>query len=72
MLGQAKRQCSVNPETSWVYNPDVPCYAYDPEMAIPSLRKPAIPIEDGKMLDANGNQLQLKLPMARIPTKSAS
>lgn len=24
MLGQAKRLCSIFPETSWVYNPDVP------------------------------------------------
>ena len=34
MLGQAKRLCSVFPETSWVYNPDVPCYDYNVDTAI--------------------------------------
>ncbi|MEZ4613548.1 MAG: ABC transporter substrate-binding protein, partial [Caldilineaceae bacterium] len=34
MLGQAKRLCSVFPETSWAYTPDVECYPYDPAKAI--------------------------------------
>jgi peptide/nickel transport system substrate-binding protein len=61
MLGQAKRQCSVFPETSWVYEPDVPCYEYDPEMAIAKFEEAGYTYQDDKMLDADGNQLTLKL-----------
>ena len=39
MLGQAKRICSIYPETSWVYNPDVPCYDYDTKKAHRCLRQ---------------------------------
>jgi peptide/nickel transport system substrate-binding protein len=34
MLGQARRQCSIYADTSWVYNPDVPCYEYDPKKSL--------------------------------------
>jgi peptide/nickel transport system substrate-binding protein len=61
MLGQAKRQCSVFPETSWVYNPDVPCYEYDPEKAIAAFETAGYTYENDQMLDADGNQLTLKL-----------
>ncbi len=61
MLGQAKRQCSIYPETSWVYNPDVPCYDYDPEKAKEEFAKAGYTFQDGKMLDKDGNQLSLKL-----------
>ncbi len=61
MLGQAKRQCSIYPETSWVYNPDVPCYDYDPEKAKEEFAKAGYTFQDGKMLDKDDNQLKLKL-----------
>lgn len=60
-LGQAKRMCSVYPETSWVYNPDVPCYEYDPNKAIEAFAKAGYTFQDGKMLDENGEQLKLSL-----------
>jgi len=61
MLGQAKRLCSVYPETSWVYNPDVECYAYDPDKAIELMTEAGYTYQDEKMLDENGEQLKLKL-----------
>jgi peptide/nickel transport system substrate-binding protein len=61
MLGQAKRQCSVFPETSWVYNPDVPCYDYDPEQAIAEFEEAGYTYDGERMVDADGNQLTLKL-----------
>lgn len=61
MLGQAKRICSVFPETSWAYNPDVPCYEYDPDKAIEEFTEAGYTFEDGKLLDENGEQLTLKL-----------
>lgn len=61
MLGQAKRLCSLYPDTSWVYNPDVPCYDFDPELAIQTFAEAGYTFEDGKMLDTDGNQLTLKL-----------
>jgi peptide/nickel transport system substrate-binding protein len=61
MLGQAKRLCSSYPETSWVYNPDVPCYEYDPDKAIAEFEEAGYTFQDGKMLDENGEQLTLKL-----------
>jgi len=61
MLGQAKRLCSVFPETSWVYNPDVECYSYDPDKAIKLMTEAGYTYQDEKMLDENGEQLKLKL-----------
>jgi peptide/nickel transport system substrate-binding protein len=61
MKGQAKRLCSVFPETSWVYNADVPCYEYDPDKALEEFAKAGYTLEDGKLLDKNGEQLKLKL-----------
>lgn len=63
MLGTAKRQCSVFPETSWVYNPDVPCYDFDPEAAKAAFAEAGYTYDEGsnQMLDADGNQLSLKL-----------
>lgn len=61
MLGQAKRLCSAYPETSWVYNPDVPCYEYDPDKAIAEFEQAGYTFQDGKMLDENGQQLTLTL-----------
>jgi peptide/nickel transport system substrate-binding protein len=61
MLGQAKRMCSAYPETSWVYNPDVPCYDYDVEMAKAEFAKAGYTFQDGKMLDKDGQQLELNL-----------
>lgn len=34
MLGQARRMCSIYADTLWVYNPDVPCYDYDPKKSL--------------------------------------
>jgi peptide/nickel transport system substrate-binding protein len=61
MLGQAKPLCSIYPETSWVYNPDVPCYKYDPQQALAEFAKSGYTLKDGKLLDKNGQQLKLKL-----------
>jgi peptide/nickel transport system substrate-binding protein len=61
MLGQAKRLCSVFPETSWAYNPDVPCYEYDPDKALEAFAEAGYIFEDDKLLDENGEQLKLKL-----------
>jgi peptide/nickel transport system substrate-binding protein len=61
MLGQAKRLCSVFPETSWIYNADVPCYEYDPDKALDEFAEAGYTFEDGKLLDENGEQLKLKL-----------
>lgn len=63
MLGQAKRLCSVFPETSWVYNPDVECYAYDPERAIELMQEAGYTYDAAanQLLDENGDQLSLKL-----------
>ncbi|GAB4416080.1 MAG: peptide-binding protein [Anaerolineae bacterium] len=61
MLGQAKRLCGPYPETSWVYNPDIPCYDYDVEKAKESFAKAGYTFQDGKMLDKDGQQLKLKL-----------
>lgn len=61
MLGQAKRLCSVFPETSWVYNPDVPCYEYDPDGALVEFAEAGYTFQDGKLLDESGEQLKLTL-----------
>ncbi|MEZ4734115.1 MAG: ABC transporter substrate-binding protein [Caldilineaceae bacterium] len=61
MLGQAQRLCSVFPETSWVYNPDVPCYEYDTEKALAEFAEAGYTMQDGQLVDANGDQLTLKL-----------
>jgi peptide/nickel transport system substrate-binding protein len=61
MLGQAKRICSIYPETSWVYTPDVPCYDYDKDQAIALMEEAGYTYQDGKMLDEKGQQLTLKL-----------
>lgn len=61
MLGQARRQCSVYPETSWVYNPDVPCYDYDVDQALAEFAAAGYTFDGTTMLDADGNPLTLKL-----------
>jgi peptide/nickel transport system substrate-binding protein len=61
MLGQAKRLCSVYPETSWVYNPDVPCYDYNVEQAIAEFAEAGFTLDGETMVDAEGNPLTLKL-----------
>ncbi len=63
MLGQAKRLCSIFPETSWAYNPDVECYEYNIDEAIASFEAAGYTYDAdaNQMLDADGNQLTLKL-----------
>jgi len=61
MLGQGQRLCSVFPETSWVYNPDVPCYEYNIDDALASFEKAGYTLEDDKLVDADGEQLSLRL-----------
>jgi peptide/nickel transport system substrate-binding protein len=61
MLGQAKRLCSIYPDTSWVYNPDVPCYDYDPDKAIAEFVQAGYHVQDGLIVDDAGKQLHLKL-----------
>jgi peptide/nickel transport system substrate-binding protein len=59
MLGQARRICSPYADTSWVYNPDVPCYDYDPDKAVELLAEAGYTLQDDKMVDENGEQLKL-------------
>lgn len=61
MLGQAQRVCSIYPETSWAFNPDVPCYEYDLDEAIERLAEAGYTLQDDKMVDENGEQLSLNL-----------
>lgn len=61
MLGQAKRLCSIYPETSWAYNADVPCYDYDRDKAIAAFEQAGYTYDGDKMVDKNGQQLTLKL-----------
>jgi peptide/nickel transport system substrate-binding protein len=63
MLGQAKRLCSVFPETSWAYTPDVECYPYDPAMAIAEFELAGYTYDEGSntMLTPDGEPLTLKL-----------
>jgi peptide/nickel transport system substrate-binding protein len=61
MLGQAKRQCSVFPDTAWVYNPDVECYTYDKDKALAAFAQAGYTLQGGKLVDKSGKQLQLKL-----------
>src|SRR5690606_8156229 len=61
MEGQARRQCSVYPSTSWVYNPDVPCYDYDPDQAIAEFEEAGYTFDGEQMLTPEGDQLTLKL-----------
>ena len=63
MLGQAKRLCSIFPETSWAYSDDVECYPYDPERAIAEFEMAGYTYDADRneMLTADGEQLQLQL-----------
>ncbi len=63
MLGQAKRLCSVFPETSWAYTPDVECYEYDPAKAIAEFEMAGYTYDAdaNEMLTPEGEQLQLEL-----------
>jgi peptide/nickel transport system substrate-binding protein len=61
MLGQAKRLCSVYPDTSWVYNPEVPCYEYDKDKALAAFAQAGYTLQGDKLVDGSGNQLHLKL-----------
>jgi peptide/nickel transport system substrate-binding protein len=61
MLGQGKRICSIYPETSWAFAPDVPCYDYNPDKAKEEFAQAGYTFKDGKMLDKDGEQFTLKL-----------
>jgi peptide/nickel transport system substrate-binding protein len=61
MLGQAKRMCSLYPDTSWAFNPDVPCYPYDKDKALAAFGQAGYTLQNGKLVDKNGQQLTLKL-----------
>jgi peptide/nickel transport system substrate-binding protein len=61
MLGQGRRLCSPYPDTSWVYNPDLNCYDYNPDQAIAEFSEAGYTFQDGKMLAENGEQLSLTL-----------
>ena len=61
MQGQARRMCSIYADTLWVYNPDVPCYEYDPDKAVELLAEAGYTLNDeGKMVDEKGEQLKLR------------
>jgi peptide/nickel transport system substrate-binding protein len=61
MLGQAKRMCSIYPATSWAYNPDVPCYEYNPDKAKGAFIQAGYTFDGEKLVDKNGQQLKLRL-----------
>jgi peptide/nickel transport system substrate-binding protein len=63
MEGNAKRQCSVYPDTSWVYNPDVECYNYDSQKAIAEFEKSGYKYDkdSNTMMTPDGKPLELKL-----------
>ncbi|MCB9158967.1 MAG: hypothetical protein H6644_03765 [Caldilineaceae bacterium] len=63
MLGQAKRLCSVFPETSWAYTPDVECYPYDPAKAIAEFEMAGYTYDEASntMLTPEGEPLTLRL-----------
>jgi peptide/nickel transport system substrate-binding protein len=59
--GNAKRMCGPYPDTSWVYNPDVPCYDYDQEKALAEFAEAGYTLKDDVMVDEQGEPLKLKL-----------
>lgn len=59
-LGQAKRLCTIYPPTSWAHNPNVPCYDYDPDKALAKFAEAGYTLQDGKLLNEQGEQLKLK------------
>lgn len=61
MEGQAKRQCSVFPETSWAYTSDVECYDYNKESAIATFAEAGYILDGTTMLTPDGEPLVLKL-----------
>jgi len=63
MEGNAKRQCSVYPDTSWVYNKDVECYNYDTNKAIAEFEKSGYKYDkdSNTMMTPDGKPLELKL-----------
>lgn len=61
MEGQAKRQCSAYPDSSWAYNPDVPCYDYNTEAALAEFAKAGYTFENGTMLSPEGEPVKLQL-----------
>jgi peptide/nickel transport system substrate-binding protein len=61
MEGQAQRQCSIYPSTSWAYNPDVPCYDFDPDQAIAAFEEAGYTFDGSQMLTPEGEPLTLKL-----------
>ncbi|MCB0223921.1 MAG: hypothetical protein KDI02_09545 [Anaerolineae bacterium] len=61
MLGQAKRLCSIYPDTSWAYNPDVACYNFDVDKALAAFKEAGYTYDNQQMLDQNGQPLKLKL-----------
>ena len=60
-LGQAKRLCSIYPETSWVYSPDVECYKYDSAKALAEFAQAGCTQQNGQLVGKDGKQLSLKL-----------
>jgi len=63
MEGNAKRQCSVFPDTSWAYNPDVECYNYNADQAKAAFAKSGYTFDDSTqtMMTPDGKPLELKL-----------
>lgn len=70
-FGLAKRMCGPYPETSWVYNPDIPCYEYDPDKALEEFAEAGYTFQDGKMVDENGDQLTLRLIYGPTTSRTA-
>ena len=61
MLGQAKPMCSIFPDTSWAYNPNVACYPYSTQQALAEFAKSGYTEQGGKLVDKSGKQLELRL-----------
>lgn len=64
--GEARRLCSTYPSTSWVYNPDVPCYDFDPDKATALLQEAGYTLDGDKMVNAQGEPLKLKIIYAPV------
>ena len=67
-LGEARRLCSNYAPTTWVHNPDVPCYEYDLDKAMEAFAKAGYTLEGDKLVDENGEQLKLRFLSTNSPT----
>ncbi len=70
-LGQSKRLCAIYAPTSWAHNPDVPCYEYDPDMALEEFAKAGYTLEGDKLVNEEGEQLTIRFLYGPNTSKTA-